>query len=140
MSVVTHTHTWDVVYAAYNARVTYPLHIWIWDAFHAVAHVAASPYVVSTAIDTAKTLGALTIVLALLMVHPRTRRVTCTAVRVTNRLSPAWAKPAMVAAAFFPGQADEIVLVAILLWPILRNARKRAVFTRSVRYAWNYGR
>jgi hypothetical protein len=95
-------------------------------------------FLLSTLIETAKLAVMVTAFLAILMIHPRTRRVTVTTVKVTNRMAPSWAKPAMVAAAFFPGQADEIILVAILLIPILRNARNRRVFARSIQFAWNY--
>lgn len=106
-------------------------------AFSAALHFLCSPFMVSAAIDTGKTLVVCTVILATLMTYPRTRRATVTIMRFVNRHSPAWAKPLLIAAAFFPGQADEILLVGILLFPILRNARNRRAFMRSVRYAWH---
>lgn len=94
-------------------------------------------FLVATAIDTAKLAACLSVLFAALMINRRTRRVTMAVIKYTNRHSPSWAKPAMVAAAFIPGQADEIALVAILLIPILRNARNRRVLARSISYAWN---
>jgi len=106
-------------------------------AFYAcIWHFLCSPFIVGALIDTAKMVALATVILGVLMVHPRTRRATCAIVKFTNRHAPRWARPAMVACALFPGQADEIVLVAILLFPILRNARNRRAFVRSVRYAW----
>lgn len=94
-------------------------------------------FLMASAIDAGKMLALLTAVMALLMTNRRTRRVTLATVKYVNRHAPSWAKPAMIAAALVPGQADELILVAILLWPILRNAQTRAVFLRTVTYAWN---
>ncbi len=94
-------------------------------------------FLLSAAIDTAKMVAILTALFGALMLTRRTRRATMAVIKFTNRHSPRWAKPAMVAAAFFPGQADELVLVAILLVPILRNHKQRALFARTIRYAWN---
>lgn len=99
-------------------------------------HLLCSPFIVGALREAAKGLALATAVLGTLMVHPKTRRATVTIVKFTNRHAPRWAKPAMVACALIPGQADEIVLVAILLFPILRNSRHRRTFIRSVRYAW----
>lgn len=99
-------------------------------------HFLKSPFIIGALLDTLRIVILMTIVLGALMVHPRTRRVTCAVIKFTNRHAPAWAKPAMIACAFFPGQADEIVLVAILLFPILRNSRHRRTFMRAISYAW----
>lgn len=87
-------------------------------------------------IETAKIaiIGAL--LFGALMVNGHTRRVTFAVIKFTMRHAPRWAYPVMVAAALFPGQADEILLVAILLVPILRKPRNRRVLARSVSYAW----
>lgn len=112
------------------------MHVWAWNVIHAIGHVATSPFVVSAAIDTGKVIGASLVIVGALMAHPRTRRVTMATVKYVNRHSPAWAKFALVAAGLIPGQADEFVLVAILLFPILRNEFNRRVFARTIRYAW----
>jgi len=113
----------------------------IWHAYasaaHVLLHVVMSQLTVGTLIDAAEFLGALTVILSVLMLHPRTRRATFAAVSYVNRHAPSWAKPALIAAAFFPGQADEIIVVAILLWPVLRSGYQRRVFKRTIHYAWN---
>lgn len=115
------------------------LHVAVWASMHETGHVLTSPFMMSAYWDMAKMLAVLTTLFLALMVHSKTRRATLAAIKVVNRLSPKWAGPIMVAAALFPGQADELIIVVILLWPILRNEYKRRVFTRSVRYAWNQG-
>jgi len=94
-------------------------------------------FLISTGIETGKLIALGSVLFGCLMINRRTRRATMATIKFTNRHSPSWAKPAMVACAFFPGQADEIVLVAILLVPILRNRKQRALFGRTLRYAWN---
>lgn len=79
---------------------------------------------------------ALTALFGALMIHPRTRRTTMAVIKWTNRKAPKWAGPAMVAAALIPGQADEIILVAILLVPILRHAGNRRTLSRIIRHSF----
>lgn len=93
-------------------------------------------FIISTLIETAKLAGVVSVAFGLLMTVRRTRRVTMATIKFTSRHAPRWAGPAMVAAALIPGQADEIALVAILLVPILRNARNRRTLARTVRWAW----
>jgi hypothetical protein len=94
-------------------------------------------YVLESLIETAKLVLLLTVVVAIPMCFPRSRHVLISVVRFTVRKSPAWAGPAMVACGLIPGQADEIVLAAILLVPIMRSAHNRKTLARTVRYAWN---
>lgn len=114
----------------------YPVHAWIWDALHTAGHAyaLASPYALHSLEDALYPLTALTVLFSGLMVSPRTRRTTMAIIKFTNRHSPYWARYAMALAALIPGQADEIVLVAFLLVPILRSARNRRALARIIRY------
>jgi hypothetical protein len=99
-------------------------------------HLITSPFVVSALIETGKLIAVTMVLFGLAMAYPRTRRSAIALLRFTKRYSPRWAIPVLTAAAFFPGQADEIVVVAIVLIPILRSAHKRTVFARYLQYAW----
>jgi len=112
------------------------MHTWAWNAIHIIVHMATLPFIVSAAIDTAKVLVASLLVVGVLMAHPRTRRVTMAIVKYVNRHSPTWAKYVLLVCGMVPGQADEFIVVAILLFPILRNGFNRRVFARTIRYAW----
>ena len=94
-------------------------------------------YVFESLLETAKIVLVFSLIVAIPMCIPRPRHVLIAVVKFTVRKSPAWAGPAMVACGLIPGQADEIVLAAILLIPILRNGHNRRTLARSVRYAWN---
>jgi hypothetical protein len=101
-----------------------------------VLRIAASPFIISALLETARILAVTLAVFAVAMAYPRTRRSSVALLRFTRRYSPRWAIPVLTVAAFVPGQADEIVVIAIVLIPILANARKRAVFGRYLRLAW----
>lgn len=77
------------------------------------------------------------IVLAPFMTYRRTRNVIFAVIKFVNRKSPWWAKPAMFVCGLIPGQADEIILAAFLLIPIMRNSYTRRVLGRTIAYAWN---
>lgn len=93
-------------------------------------------FIVSAVLETAKIIAVTLTLFAVAMAYPRTRRSSVALLRFTKRYSPRWAIPVLTAAAFFPGQADELAVIAIVLIPILANARKRAVFGRYLQYAW----
>lgn len=93
-------------------------------------------FMISAGLDTAKAMGMAAAVLAPFMTYRRTRHVIITMVRLTVRKAPAWAGPMIVAAQFVPTQADDVIVFAIVLVPILRNERNRRVFARAARYAW----
>lgn len=101
-----------------------------------VLRIATSPFIVSALLETAKIFSVTLALFAVAMAYPRTRRSAVALLRFTKRYSPRWAIPVLTVAAFVPGQADEIVVIAIVLIPILANARKRAVFGRYLRLAW----
>lgn len=96
-------------------------------------------YVLASLKDMLIPVAAMTVLFSALMVNPRTRHVTLAVIKFTNRHSPQWAKPAIVACALIPGQADEIALVAILLIPILRSQFQRRVLVRIIKSQWNKG-
>lgn len=93
-------------------------------------------YLVSAGIDTLRTMIIAAIVIAPFMAYPRTRRVIAATVKFTIRHSPRWAKPAVIAAQFFPGQLDDIVVFAVLVVPIMRHSRHRRAYWRIARMAW----
>lgn len=113
------------------------MQLWVHTLIQTVAHVVTSPFIVSAAIDTAKVIAVSLVIVGALMTHPRTRRITVATVKYVNRHSPTWAKYVLLACGMVPGQADEFVVVAILLVPILRNGFNRRVLARTIRYAWN---
>jgi len=115
---------------------TNDMHVWLWSAIHVITGIVTSPFIVSAAIDTAKVLVASLLVVGVLMAHPRTRRVTMATVKYVNRHSPTWAKYVLLVCGMIPGQADEFIVVTILLFPILRSEFNRRVFARTIRYAW----
>lgn len=92
---------------------------------------------ISTGIDTLKMLAIVAIVALPLMTYRRTRRVTVAMVKLTIRKTPKSLRWLIVAAQFCPGQIDDVLVFAIVLIPILRNAHNRATFARTVRYAWS---
>lgn len=92
---------------------------------------------ISTGLDTLRTMIIMTIVAAPFMAYSRTRHVIITMIRMTVRKAPPWASPMIVAAQFVPTQIDDVIVFAIVLVPILRHARNRALFARCARYAWN---
>jgi hypothetical protein len=86
--------------------------------------------------ETLKLTLALTALLLAAMCYRRTRRVSFALLRFTLRYAPKWALPVLTACAFFPGQADELIVAAIILIPVLRHARNRRVLRRYVAVAW----
>lgn len=119
----------------------FPVYVWhvYANAFAVAWHASHTEraYALASLRDMIAPVIALSGLFAGLMAHPRTRRVTMALVKFTHRHSPRWAKPAMVACALFPGQADELVLVAILLIPILRNSFNRRVLARIISTQWH---
>ena len=99
-------------------------------------------YLTETLSETAFFLGTTLVTVsavgAAAMLHPRTRHVTVAVTRFALRHSPRWLLPLLAVAAWIPGPVDEIVIIAVALWPVLRSARQRRLFLRTVRYAWNY--
>lgn len=93
-------------------------------------------YLMSVGIDTLWTMAYAATVVAPFMIYPRTRHVIVATVKFTVRHSPRWARPAVIAAQFFPGQLDDIVVFAVLVIPIMRHPRNRRAFARVIRYAW----
>lgn len=93
-------------------------------------------FIISALLETARILAVTLALFAVAMAYPRTRRSSVALLRFTKRYSPRWAIPVLTVAAFVPGQADELVVIAIVLIPILANARKRAIFSRYLRLAW----
>jgi hypothetical protein len=95
-------------------------------------------FLISTGLDTLRTMIIAGLAVAPFMVYRRTRYVIIAMVRLTVRKAPRWARPMIVAAQFVPTQADDFIVFAIVLIPILRHERNRRVFARAARYAWNY--
>lgn len=104
--------------------------------FHLAYVTLTGQLVISGLTDMAWTCGIVAVLVGLLMAHRRTRRVTVTVMRFTLRHAPRWGKWLLAAAAFFPGQADEAIVIPVVLAFILANARNRRVLCRQVAYAW----
>lgn len=92
--------------------------------------------IIDAMIETGKLLGALCVVMSVAMVHPSTRRVTFALTHFAKRYAPKWLAPALVVCAFIPGPIDEIAVIAAVLFPVLRNAHNRTVFSRYIRASW----
>ncbi len=88
-------------------------------------------------VEGAKLLGLACALAALAMAHPATMRVIVALVKFSKRYAPRWLVPAVVACAFIPGPLDELFVLAVVLYPVLRSPRKRKVLTRYVRVAWH---
>lgn len=93
-------------------------------------------FLVSAGLDTLRTMIVCAIVAAPFLAYRRTRHVIIAVVRLTVRKSPPWARVMIVAAQFCPGQIDDVIVFAIVAYPILRHAHNRRLFARVARYAW----
>lgn len=49
---------------------------------------------------------------------------------------PKWLVPVLVACAFIPGPLDELAVLAVIAWPMLRSADARRELGAAVRGAW----
>ena len=49
---------------------------------------------------------------------------------------PKWLVPVLVACAFIPGPLDELAVLAVIAWPVLRSAEARRELAAAVRGAW----
>lgn len=67
----------------------------------------------------------------------RSWRVTRAVWRFAKASSPKWLVPVLVACAFIPGPFDEVLVLAIVAWPVLRSAEARRELGASVRGAWS---
>jgi hypothetical protein len=66
----------------------------------------------------------------------RSWRVAAVLWRFARQHCPKWALPLLVVCAFIPGPADELILAAVVAWPVLRSAESRRELVRVVRDAW----
>jgi hypothetical protein len=67
----------------------------------------------------------------------RVLRVMCALWRFAKRHAPKWLLPVLVACAFIPGPLDELLVLAVVAFPVLRSAANRAELVAAVRAAWN---
>lgn len=93
--------------------------------------------IVSGLIETGELMGGLCVLFAVPMCVPRSRRVVMAVMAFAKRYAPKWLVPVMAVCAFIPGPVDELIVIAAVLFPVLRNARNRRTFRRYVSYAWN---
>lgn len=94
-------------------------------------------FLLSAGLDTLRTMIYAAIVIAPFMIYKRTRHVIIALVKLTIRKSPTWAKWLIVIAQYCPTQADDVIVFAIVLIPILRHRLNRATYRRVISYAWN---
>ena len=50
---------------------------------------------------------------------------------------PRWMLPVLAACLFIPGPFDELAVLAVVAWPVLRSPEARAELAASVRGAWH---
>lgn len=93
--------------------------------------------IVSGLIETGELMLVLCLLVAVPMCIPRSRRVVMAVMAFAKRYAPKWLIPVMGVCAFIPGPLDELIVVAAVMFPVLRSARNRRVFGRYVSYAWN---
>lgn len=93
--------------------------------------------IVSGLIETVKLMLILCAVCAVPMVPRRSRRVVMAVMAFAKRYAPKWLVPVMGVCAFIPGPLDELIVIAAVMFPVLRSARNRRTFRRYVSYAWN---
>lgn len=87
-------------------------------------------------LDTAKVIGVLAVLGAVLAAHPRTRRVAVAMVRYGKAHMSPWMLVVTGACLAVPGPLDEIVVVPLLVAFTLRTRRNRVIFARYMRIAW----
>ena len=68
----------------------------------------------------------------------RSWRVLVAVWRFGKAHCPRWALPLLVACAFIPGPVDELLVAAVVAWPVLRCGESRREFARVVVVAWNH--
>ena len=66
----------------------------------------------------------------------RSWRVTRAVWAFAKRHVPRWMLPVLAACLFIPGPFDELAVLAVVAWPVLRSAEARAELAESVRGAW----
>ena len=67
----------------------------------------------------------------------RAWRVTRAVWAFTKRHVPRWMLPVLAACLFIPGPFDELAVLAVVAWPVLRSPEARAELAASVRGAWH---
>ena len=67
----------------------------------------------------------------------RTLRVIAAVWRFARSHSPNWALPVLAACLFIPGPLDELLVLGIAAWPVLRSREARHEFGMAVSEAWN---
>lgn len=75
-----------------------------------------------------------------ILVCPPLRRIVAALARFAKAHAPRWLAlilgPLFVVAAITPGQADDLVIIAVALAPGLRTRENRAELAASVKAAW----
>jgi len=120
--------------AAFLNNLTAFVHHGLANEYHWL--LTALHFIAPAMLETAKIAVVATVLLGITLAIPRTRRVALAILAFVKRHAPKWAIPVLIAAAIFPGQADELVIIPIILLPILLNSRKRAIFARYISYSW----
>lgn len=66
----------------------------------------------------------------------RAWRVTIAVWRFARAHSPKWLLPVLAVCVFIPGPFDELAVIAVVAWPVLRSPAARAELASAVRVAW----
>jgi hypothetical protein len=81
--------------------------------------------------------GAVLLLAAVAMAHPRTKRVTVAVGRFGRLHMSPWMLAVVGACALIPGPLDEIIVFPVLAMITLRTGRNRRILRRYLHVAWN---
>jgi hypothetical protein len=66
----------------------------------------------------------------------RSWRVACAVWRFAKARCPKWLLPVLGVALLIPGPLDELAILLVVAWPVLRSREARCELAASVRGAW----
>ena len=66
----------------------------------------------------------------------RSWRVACAVWRFAKARCPKWLLPVLAACLLIPGPLDEVAVLAVVAWPVLRSREARGELAAAVSEAW----
>lgn len=87
-------------------------------------------------LETGEILGIITVLCGISLCHSKTRRLAFALFIFTKRHAPYWLAPLLIAGAVIPGPIDELLILVIALYPVLRSSRNRRLLKRYITYTW----